>query len=292
MNINHQKNPLNPASCWVILLTMALFGGQCIAGTSLKQCYDLPGVVAPTISPNKTLHVFIDQTMAITTPMKTSVIELVSEWGSNGERVTISRFSANIKGNFSELIFDKIGNVPPSEAYLFHLRRKHKKSILACIKEHKYDFRDSLVNTLMNTMKLASDTLPKTNLIHSLNDFAEQLVSDKTTSDKTVLIISDGLENSDLFSFHKRNKIRKIDHQKMLSIVRRNNLIPNWFKAKIYLLGLGYISDDKVYIRPYLIKPLKKFWTKYFLEGDAIIEINSIGTPMLLTKSILKQPGR
>ena len=288
MNTNNHNKPLRAVVCCILFIALALFGGQCVAGTALKNCYDLPGVIAPTISPNKALHVFIDQTMAITAEMKTSVVELVSEWGSNGERVTISRFSANIKGNFSELVFDQIGNIPPTEPFLFHLRRKHKKSILACIKEHKGDFHNSLVEALTNTLKISSDALPKTNLIHSLNDFADQLVADKTTSDKTVLIISDGLENSDLFSFHKRNKIRKINYQKMLNIVRRKNLIPNWFGAKIYLLGLGYISDSKVYVRPKLIKPLKKFWTKYFLEGDAVIEINSIGTPMLLTKSILK----
>lgn len=271
----------------LFLLWFGLGSGQIFAGTFLNGCYDLPGVIAPKIEPQKALYVLIDQTMEITQPMKKTIVDLVSEWGTNGERVLISRFSANIKGNFTELVFDEVGNIPPSEAYLFHLRRKHKKSILACIKERKTQFHDALVNTLTNTLKLADDKLPKTNLIHSLNDFAEQLIADRRIKDKTVLLVSDGLENSDLFSFHKRGNIKSISHQNMLNKVRRKKLIPNWYNAKIYLMGLGYISDEKAYIRPRLMKPLKRFWTKYFLEGNGVIRVNSIGTPMLLTRSIL-----
>ncbi len=267
----------------VLLLTQ----GQSLAGSLQKSCYDLPGVEAPKLEPSKGLYVFIDQTMAMTVPMKTAVIDLVSEWGKQGERVFISRFSANIKGNYTELMFDEIGDTPPSEAYLFHLRYKDKKIILACLESRKDAFHDKLATVLNNTLKLTNDKLPHTNLMHSLMDFSEQLIADRHVQDKTILLVSDGLENSDVFSFHKRGSIRQIDAEEMLNKVRRQNLIPNWYHAKIYLLGLGYISDDKEYIRPKIMKPLKRFWMKYFLEGTAEVKANSIGTPMLLTKTLL-----
>jgi hypothetical protein len=105
--------------------------------------------------------------------------------------------------------------------------------------------------------------------------------------DKTVLLVTDGLENSELFTFHKRGKVRLINAKASLDKVRRKGLIPSWHKAKVYVFGLGYISDDKFYSSPKIVKPLKQFWERYFAEGNAVLKVNSIGTPMLLTKTIL-----
>ncbi len=273
--------------CSALLLAGWLYSGQLFAGTMLKSCYDLPGVTEPTIEPSKGLYVFIDQTMALTPMMKASIIELVSQWGAQGERVKISRFSANISGQYAELVFDETGNIPPSEAYLFHLRRKHKKQILACLEQRKNDFHNALTDALTNTLKITDDKLPQTNLVHSLKDFAEKMVAIDSTKDKTVLLVSDGLEHSDVFSFHQRGKVKTIKPKDSLNLVRRKGLIPNWHGAKIYVLGLGYISDDKFYARPKILKPLVQFWERYFIEGGGVLKANSIGTPMLLTKSIL-----
>ena len=269
----------------IVLVTMTT---RSAAAGTLTDCYDIPGVQKPTPASQKVLYVFIDQTMDLTPRMKESIIDLVSQWGSNGENVKISRFSANIQGQYSELVFDESGNAKPSEAYLFHLRYKHKKQILDCLDKTKNEFKDKLSTTLINTLKLTDDKLPKTNLLHSLRDFAEQMVHDEDRKDKTVLIVSDGLENSDVFSFHKHGVIRHIDSRKMLNIARVKKLIPNWHKAKVYFMGIGYISDPKFYVRPKIVEPIKNFWSSYFSEGNAVLHKNSLGTPMLLTKSLIE----
>jgi len=269
-----------------LLFSLSMLPIAASAGT-LTDCYDIPGVLKPVPSSNKVLYVFIDQTMEITPRMKEAVVDLVAQWGNNGENVKISRFSANIQGQYSELVFDESGNAKPSEAYLFHLRYKHKKQILACLENTKNEFKDKLTNTLINTLKLTDDKLPKTNLLHSLRDFAEQMVHDEDRKDKTVLIVSDGLENSDVFSFHKHGVIRQINSRDMLNAAKRKKLIPNWHKAKVYFMGLGYISDPKFYVRPKIIEPIMKFWSVYFAEGNAVLHKDSLGTPMLLTKSII-----
>lgn len=285
-----QRNPQRETglTAWLLacLLSLSGYPPYVNAGSMLTNCYAVPELPAPENKPSRALYVFIDQTMELTTAMKDAVVELVSPWGKRGENVKLSRFSANIQGQYSELVFDEIGNIPPSEEYLFHLRYQDKQKLLACLEEHKDDFKNKLVNTLTNTLKLTDTKLPKTNLIHSLNDFATQLVADPAVTDKTVLIISDGLENSDLFSFHKRDVIRDIDSREMLNKVRRSKLIPNWHQAKLYFMGLGYIADEKFYVRPRILDPLKTFWFTYFAEGNAVMHENSIGTPMLLTKSL------
>lgn len=184
-------------------------------------------------------------------------------------------------------MFDETGTANPGEAYLYQLRPKDKQALLECLEKHKTDFHDALVNTLTTTLKLANTRLPKTNILQSLNDLAIQLVAKDSIRDKTVLLISDGLENSDIFSFHQRHTIKLINPKIMLDIVRHKHLIPDWHGAKIYMLGLGHVADEKFYARPKIIEPLKKFWRDYFTEGKGVLETNSIGTPMLLTKSIL-----
>jgi len=269
-----------------VILTSVQANGQVLAGSLLEDCYDLPGIVAPATIPNKGLYVFIDQTMGLTAAMKKSVIDLVSQWGSNGERIQITRFSANIKGQFSELMFDEVGNINPTDEFLFHLRKKQKKALLDCIYTRKDNFQHKLDHVLTSTLSLTDDKLPKTNLLHSLYTFAEQIVADKSITDKTVLLVSDGLENSDVFSFHKNGKVKKINARKMLDVVRRNKLLPSWHQANIYFFGLGYISDEKFYLRPKISTPLVTFWQHYFIEGQGVLHPNSIGVPMLLTKSI------
>ena len=272
----------------ILMFTLLLsVTGQSFAGTFLKSCYELPGITPPPIEPQKALYVFVDQTMALTPLMKQAVIDLVSQWGEQGEQIKISRFSANISGQYSELVFDEVGDIPPTEAYLFHLRRKDKKQILACLEERKGKFHNALVDALTGTLKLTDDKLPKTNLIHSLRDFAEQMVAVDEVKDKTVLLVTDGLENSELFTFHKRGKVRLVNAKESLDKVRSQGLIPSWHKATVYVLGLGYISDDKFYSSPKIVNPLKQFWERYFAEGNAVLKVNSLGTPMLLTKTIL-----
>jgi len=291
------KNNMRPI-CWRLgnlrsLVYLALLSGIFIFSISrpvyaLTDCYDIPGVLKPIPSSNKVLYVFIDQTMELTPHMKEAVIDLVAEWGNNGENVKISRFSANIQGQYSELIFDENGNAKPSEEYLFHLRYKDKKQILSCLENTKHEFKEKLTTTLVNTLKLTDDKLPKTNLLHSLRDFADQMVHDEDTKDKTVLIVSDGLENSDVFSFHKHGVIREVDSRKMFNVAKQKKLIPNWHKAKVYFMGLGYISDSKFYVRPKIIEPIAAFWSQYFAEGNAVLHKDSLGTPMLLTKSLFQ----
>ena len=273
----------------VVFVTMLclLLNRQVIAGSMYQECYNIPGYPAPKLKTKKILYVFIDQTMKLTPAMQKSATDLISDWGQDGERVKILRFSANINGQYTELVFDKVGNIPPSQEFLFHLRRKDKTPFLACIESRKNAFTKKMIVAMTATLKLTDEKLPQTNLIHSLFDFAHQLVSIDSIKNKTALIISDGLENSDLFSFHKQGVVKKINPKNSLATVKKYKLIPNWGKTKIYIMGIGYISDEKFYLRPKIVNPLKAFWWNYFTAGNATLHKNSIGVPLLLTKSIL-----
>jgi len=282
-----QKTQLKRKGLITLVLLLCCLNGQSFAGTLLDKCYRQPSLVPPPFSPTRTLYVFIDQTTNLNQNMKDSITNLVTQWGSQGENVKITRFSANIKGQYSELVFDEVGNNQPSEAYLFHIRPGPKRRLLKCLRERDKLFDQKLKKALDKTLKLTNDKLPKTNLLHALKDFARQIVKDDKTKDKTVLLVSDGLENSNLLSFHQRGRIRIINSRRALQQARRNKLIPKWNQATVYMLGLGHISDKNFYASPRVINPLKTFWKNYFKEGDAIVHPYSLGTPMILRKSLL-----
>ena len=288
MQLNNQQTnyPLVLLISCMVIVSLAC-SRQLLAGTMYLDCYTIPGYPAPKLQVTKALYVLIDQTIKLTPAMKQSVIALVSDWGKNGESVKISRFSANIKGQYTELVFDEIGNIPPTQDFLFHLRRKDKRIFLDCIKGRENEFNKRMTSAITDVLKLTDDKLPQTDLIYSLNEFAKKLIGIDDIADQTVLIVSDGLEHSDLFSFHKKGVVKKVNGRKSLEKIRKSNLIPDWEKSKVYFFGIGYVADETFYLRPKIVTPLTNFWSSYFKKGNATLYRNSFGTPMLLTKSIL-----
>jgi len=134
LTVQHKYQP--PATIRLLLICAIMLasivpGRQVFAGTMYQDCYSIPGYPAPSLKAKKVLYVLVDQTMKLTPAMQTSAIALISDWGQNGERVKILRFSANVEGQYTELMFDKNGNIPPSQEFLFHLRRKDKRKFLA-----------------------------------------------------------------------------------------------------------------------------------------------------------------
>jgi hypothetical protein len=267
----------------MLLLVIALLGKAdiALAGMDCYQKLNLPDPQQPTFN---TLYIFIDQTTPLTTAMKTKIQSLVSDWGQPGERIKIARFSANIKGEYTELMFDDFVEHHPSEAYLFHLRNKDKKALLNCLAERKQEFKPRFRDALSYSLNRTDFSLPKTDLFYSLRELTQKLMDSSQWGKQTVLLISDGLENSDYFSFHARKAVKKIHSKKTLQQLAKQNLLSSWHNAKIYMYGLGQVKDPDVYMRPKLIEPLKEFWQNYFAQANG--DVVQLGTPELLMTSL------
>ncbi|NOX42256.1 MAG: hypothetical protein GXP19_00750 [Gammaproteobacteria bacterium] len=216
--------------------------------------------------------------------MKKNIISLVSDWGENGDRVKILRFSANIKGQFTELMFNESVDPIPSEEYLFHLRTKDNKNLIACLQKKKEQFKPLFKKILTSTLKMTKHTLPKTDLLYSLQQLTNKTMAQKDEHHQTVLIISDGLENSDYLRFHGKGDVKKVRLKRSIKKLKKHKLIAKWNHADIYMYGLGHISNTNAYIRPKLMEPLKKFWKVYFTEGKG--KVKQLGTPEILLSTI------
>ncbi len=267
------------------LLTIAffVFANHSFAKIKIKSCYEDLNLENPNHKLDA-LYIFIDQTTYLTKTMKKSIAGLISDWGENGDRVKILRFSANVKGQFTELMFNETVDAMPSEEYLFHLRTKDKKNLLTCLQRKPAQFKTLFKKTLTRTLKMTTHTLPKTDLLYSLKLLASKTMTQKDEHRQTVLIITDGLENSDYLRFHGKGTIKKINLKRSFKKLKKNKLIANWNNADIYIYGLGHISNTDTYIRPKLIAPLKNFWQAYFSKGKG--KVKQLGTPEILLSTI------
>jgi len=282
-NSNYRDKTMPITFTQLLILCLLFLGTPSFAEVKIKSCYEELNLQNPK-DKLAALYIFIDQTTYLTKTMKNNIINLVSDWGENGERVVILRFSANTQGQFTELMFNESVDPIPSQEYLFHLRTKDKINLIVCLKKKKEAFKPLFNKTLKNTLKITEHTLPKTDLLYSLQQMTNKTMIKKDERRQTVLIITDGLENSDYLRFHGKGTVKKVRLKSSIRKLKKHKLIAKWNHAKIYMYGLGHINNQDFYLRPKIIEPLKKFWRRYFTEGTG--KIKQFGTPEILLSSI------
>lgn len=252
----------------------------------LPSCYANHYLGEPERTTKRALYLFVDQTTPLTDALKVSINDLTGNWGSDGERVKIVRFSANTAGQYTELMFDEFADPPPTQEYLFHLRPgSDKPKLIECLKNREQQFKKLLKQSVTQVLSLSNSKLPKTDLLNALKELAKKVIERDAGYEQTVLLVSDGLENSVFTSFYQRKTIIKpLDVHKTLDEISKNNLIPQWHNAKVFMFGLGIVPDEKIYANPKMLQPLKDFWQSYFSLGKA--QLIELGTPELLVSSV------
>lgn len=252
-----------------------------------KQISCFASVDYVTPAPQKTkraLYVFVDETVPLTAGMKKKVVDLLSEWGKPGDIVKISRFSASYRDLYPELVYSQKVEMMPDDAFMFNLSYKDKKAVLACLEDQKKMFKESFVTQLNASLKSLNPKIPKSELLGSLKLLSKQVYLPDEATEKTVFLISDGMENSTVASFYAKGKVRTIKPRKEISEVRRKGMIGYWKHANVYIYGLGLMPDKKAYAKPETIQQLKHFWEQYFVESGG--KVRAIGSPELLLTAI------
>ncbi len=255
------------------------------SGVVFASCYDPINYGKPFKSDiDRALYIFVDQTTPLTEKMRDQVSRLVTHWGQPGDLAKIVRFSANFRDLQPELIFSKVVEKKPGDAYLFQLRWRDKRVLRECLTAQQESFGQAFRKSLASALSGINSEIPKTDLLNSLKQLAKLVVLADEAKTQNILLISDGMENSSLMSFYKKGKINTINARKLIAKVRRQGLIANWKSANIYMVGLGLATDPKDYITMSTTKSLYQFWERYFVEGNG--RIKAIGSPGLLITTI------
>lgn len=249
------------------------------------SCFD--GIDYATPEPQRTkraLYVLIDETVPLTKNMKKKVVTLLSEWGRAGDMVKIARFSASYRDLYPELVYVNKIEMKPGDRYMFNLSYKDKRKVLSCLDEQKKTFKTSFAAQLTRSLKALNPKIPKSELLGSLKLLSKQIYLPDNAMEKTVFLISDGMENSSISSFYAKGKMRNINTRKEISKLRRKGMMGFWKKSKVYMYGLGLMPDKKSYAKPETIQKLKRFWAQYFVESGG--KVKAIGSPELLLTAI------
>lgn len=271
----------------VLLSFVGSFFPVFVSQAQAKQTSCFAGIDYATPEPQKlkrALYVLIDETVPLTKNMKKRVMSLLSDWGKPGDMVKIARFSASYRDLYPELVYVNRIETKPGEQYLFNLSYKDKKKVLSCLDEQKTSFKTSFSRQLNLSLNAINPKIPKSELLGSLKLLSKQVYMPDKAMEKTVFIITDGMENSSVASFYAKGKLRSIDSRKEISKMRRKGMMGFWKKANVYIYGLGLMPDNKTYARPEVVQKLKRFWEQYFVESGA--KVKAIGAPELLLTAI------
>lgn len=264
-------------------LCTLLLSGYALAQNS-TSCYQQLDLQEPKGNINKALYILVDQTLPLNATMRSNLNKLLSIHPQTGEMVRVARFSPNIKGQYTELLYEGVLDSKPSEAYLYHLRDDKNEALTNCLFEQKQNGQKNFQSAFKSSLGRIDTKLPRTEIFYSLKRLSETVLINDNITDKTVLIISDGLENSEVSNFYRRKSVTKINVAREMAKVNQHDLVADWRGAKLYMFGLGNISDQRKHIKPSQLDPLLRFWHSYFHAGGAIIK--ELGTPAILSRQL------
>jgi len=224
--------------------------------------------------PRKALFILIDQTLAYDEEFVEEVKSKVLPWLRPGRFVEIIVFSSDSGGKYTRSILRLLMDpeVPEEKLLIRHLhtyQRFHPEVLRAQKK--------TVEVYLKRAMEEGDPDIPKSNIVETLKRVSSY-VKEFPAEEKTVLVVSDMLQNSDVTSFYYRNGVRLVNPARELKKVEEAGLLGDFGGARIFVIGLGYLNGKK-YLGKKLIN-LKKFWKAYFEKsGGRVVEI---GTPFLL----------
>lgn len=227
------------------------------------------------------LFVVIDQTTGANQDEKwiRRVQKIVVNWMQPGRAVEVIQFSAYVPGRATEIVTSGRLDPEPTQQFLDSIKRSTRGKFNKLHKQQKYAAKKQTIKAIKMVFDNASSDIPKSEILFNLHRIAKH-ISDYKGKKKTILLVSDMLENSSVTSFYQSGKVRTINPDAEMESVHEHNLLMQFNEnVTIYIIGLGY--GTKSYLGAQLGR-LKMFWENYFMQSN--VQIGEIGTPLLLNE--------
>ncbi|WP_150912174.1 hypothetical protein [Marinobacter halotolerans] len=260
-------------SGFVRTLTACLIVGATSVAHSASRddfptCYGLLGKAAQEQSAKRELFVVIDQTLEFEVDLKRHVHAKVHEYLQPGDRISVMTFSAYAKGRYAQMPLTGKLDHPLDEDTRFDTGKSDLRNFDRCMERQKSFVKAKIDEVLKAAFEHASSNLPKTELMGSLVNFGEGVISPSKAPEKSVLIVSDMMENSEAVSFYRNGGIQNLDIEDTLRKTEEADLISNMGGASVNVIGAG-ISGNDDYLSQTAMRNMQSFWTGYFERSDA-----------------------
>ena len=262
-----------------LLLALLALSALLFARNDVPSCYKALKMENPDPVPAKELFILIDQTTPIDKNMMIFTYKNMMKFIKNGYAVTITSFSSNANGKYTDVAYSgKLEVLLPDNAK-FDIAKKSLRKYEGCMNGQYKFAKKKATKALVRTLKGANKKLPHSDIIKSLDDISDHIIKPSSAKEKIVLLVSDMIEHSSITSFYSKGSLKKVNTKIEMGKVKKSDYMADFDGAKIYVIGAGMVSK-KSYRDSKTLKALTDFWKSYFQASNA--KLQAIGTPMLL----------
>lgn len=259
-----------------------------VAASGIPSCYAANGMAAPAAPVDRALFVVIDQTTALDSKLISDLGRQLQALIVPGTSFQIFSFSAFSQGRYLQLLAEGTLEPPLKDQSVRDATAvKSLRTLDACLNSQFAYGTRMAANAVAEALRGASTGLAKSDVVGSLSTVS-RAVRETSGRVKTVLVVSDMLENSSITSFYARDRMRQIDPKAELDKVAQAGIPANFGGASVYVLGAGLVPEATSasrgaagYRSTQSLAALRAFWAGYFASANAKLE--EFGTPALLT---------
>lgn len=272
------------------LLALAIAGSADAAPVNqIPSCYAAGKLEIRPDPVQRAFFIVLDETMVLDDGLKRSLWELVKPVIAAGTEVSVYRFSAYSQGKYLDVVASGILEAPIPARLRDSVSVPKLKIFDACLNGQSQYAQTLTRSAIGKVLADSSFDLGKSDIEGSL--FAlSKVVKDSKAPVRTVLLVSDMLENSTVSSFYQNKGVRGIDPAAELKKVEAAKLFGDFGGASVYVMGAGLIeapankgarAQAVQYRDTKTMAALQQFWSGYFEQANAKLE--AFGAPALLT---------
>lgn len=252
---------------------------------AVRSCYLISKIDTKPPAARSVLYVVIDQTTELDQRLKNLALENVHRLLRPGTRFGVARFSAFTQGFYTEMVTAGALDQGIQDDVRADISKPKLRQFDSCM-SYQGPFAWKQVEQAMDSSwSTASNEIGKSDILSSLKEVSAA-VRKAEAPQKTVLIISDMLENSSISSFYSKQRVRSINPEDELKLAASSGLFGDFGGARIYVIGAGLLSGSSetsrsAYRDPKTMKALQTFWAEYFSKSNA--RLVEFGQPSLLS---------
>ena len=258
---------------------------------AIPSCYEQ----LRDVRPHETLGdltVLIDQTTYIDARVRQIVHESVDRLIEPGTRLSIATFSAYIQGRYLDVLAAGEVELPIDARSRDFVPKRDLRENDQCLADQLVFARKLAAKTLDAAFAGTDPGIARSDILSALHDIGDRLAAEPPAP-KTVILVSDMLENSSITSFYQGSKLRSIDPKAELKKVDAAGIQADFGGARLYVIGAGAVSDTaadaRSYRDPRAMMALEDFWRRWFAASHA--DVIEFGKPMPLVEIRWSTPG-
>jgi hypothetical protein len=283
----HKRSLFRQVFAAAALAALGLGAGAIAApANQIPSCYAAGKLEVAPGPVQRAFFIVLDETVVLDDSLKRSLWELVKPLVAPGTEVSVYRFSAYSQGKYLDVVASGVLETPIPAKVRDSISVPKLKTFDACMNGQAQYGLTLTRNAIGKVLADSSFDLAKSDIDGSL--FAlSKVVKESKAPIRTVLLVSDMLENSTVSSFYQNKGVRNVDPAAELKKVEAAKLFGDFGGASVYVMGAGLIQvapggkAPAQYRDTKTMSSLQQFWSGYFERSNARLE--AFGTPALLS---------